>query len=1195
MMQSFSSVVGPNGSGKSNVIDAMLFVFGKRAKQLRLNKVSELIHNSSNHRDLEMAKVSVHFQEIIDVDDTGYEVVPNSQFVISRTAQRNNTSKYYIDDRGSNFTEVTNLLKEKGVDLDNNRFLILQGEVEQISMMKPKSQGPNDEGLLEYLEDIIGTNKYVEQIEAGAKRLEELSEIHVGMVHRVKMVEKDKDGLESAKNEAEASMLKEAEVLRWKGTLCQANLVDAERSAAKVKADISDAQAKLQAEQEKVAEQKKSLKELEDSFNGQDKSCKEVEAQVEACKKEFKEFERKDIKFREDIKHRKQKQKKVEDKVAKDKARIEEMEKENADSTEMIPKLEEEIVSMTEKLAEEEKQLEKLKETIREEAEVYRQDLAKSHAELEPWDKQINELKARIDVATAEGKLLENKHAAAAQHYEDALKSLEDIDKRLATKKQDLERMEASVVEHNSTAGRSREEEKALLAEEEQLSARIQAARSKVAEMRESLTSAQSQNTILKALQQARDSGRIPGIFGRLGDLGAIDAKYDIAISTACGALDYIVVETATSAQACVELLRAQNLGVATFLILEKQLHLQGEMNQRVQTPEGAPRLFDLVRVRDERLLPAFYFALRNTVVATNLDKGTRIAYGADRRFRRVVTLDGQLFESSGTMSGGGGRPRGGKMGTAVRDGGVSREALSTAERELDALVAQLTALRARIAEITATASRAEKALMLLETQIPKTKMEVEALHAQRKDIEKQLGALKEGAVANPAELARIAELKETIAGEQQQLQKVQKDSEKLRKQIADLQKKIDETGKDKLKKQKASVTKLQQGIDGNTSDINKRKVQITMNKKALQKTAKAITDGEKEAATLADELQEMTAGFKEIEKNAFVVHEKLAGLTELLKAKSDERDGVKDKYNKIKKAVDDLSSAQVDLQLKLDDMQNILKSWEEKIHYCNRKLEENDNAKGTFLTQAEGDANFIEALRKELHSTSADFPTTEEAQLQLSRVETQLKEMKPNLTAIAEYRKKLAEYNERVAELNKVAEERDQTRKEHEEVRKRRLTQFMEGFGIITMKLKEMYQMITLGGDAELELVDSLDPFTEGIVFSVRPPKKSWKNICNLSGGEKTLSSLSLVFALHHYKPTPLYVMDEIDAALDFKNVSIVAHYIKDRTKNAQFVIISLRNNMFELADHLVGIYKTDNCTKSLTIQPSSYAVQAA
>jgi structural maintenance of chromosome 4 len=136
---------------------------------------------------------------------------------------------------------------------------------------------------------------------------------------------------------------------------------------------------------------------------------------------------------------------------------------------------------------------------------------------------------------------------------------------------------------------------------------------------------------------------------------------------------------------------------------------------------------------------------------------------------------------------------------------------------------------------------------------------------------------------------------------------------------------------------------------------------------------------------------------------------------------------------------------------------------------------------------------------------------------------------------------------------------------------------------------------MITLGGDAELELVDSLDPFSEGIVFSVRPPKKSWKNISNLSGGEKTLSSLALVFALHHYKPTPLYVMDEIDAALDFRNVSIVANYIKERTKNAQFIIISLRNNMFELADRLVGIYKTNNCTKSITIDPKAFSNEVA
>ena len=172
--------------------------------------------------------------------------------------------------------------------------------------------------------------------------------------------------------------------------------------------------------------------------------------------------------------------------------------------------------------------------------------------------------------------------------------------------------------------------------------------------------------------------------------------------------------------------------------------------------------------------------------------------------------------------------------------------------------------------------------------------------------------------------------------------------------------------------------------------------------------------------------------------------------------------------------------------------------------------------------------------------------------------------------------------------ELSDVTKKRDTYKAQFEDLRKQRTDEFKEGFTLITRKLKEMYRMITAGGDAELEWADSLDPFSEGINFSVRPNKKSWKRISNLSGGEKTLSSLALIFALHYFKPSPLYVMDEIDAALDFKNVSIVANYIKERTRNTQFIIISLRNNMYELADRLVGIYKTHNCTKSVTVNPS-------
>jgi len=142
-------------------------------------------------------------------------------------------------------------------------------------------------------------------------------------------------------------------------------------------------------------------------------------------------------------------------------------------------------------------------------------------------------------------------------------------------------------------------------------------------------------------------------------------------------------------------------------------------------------------------------------------------------------------------------------------------------------------------------------------------------------------------------------------------------------------------------------------------------------------------------------------------------------------------------------------------------------------------------------------------------------------------------------LSVLAEYRRRVEEHTARSTDLAEAVGSRDTAKRRCEDLRRMRLEGFMEGFSLISLRLKEMYQMITMGGNAELELVDSLDPFSEGILFSVMPPKKSWKNISNLSGGEKTLSSLALVFALHHYKPTPLYVMDEIDAALDFRNVS--------------------------------------------------------
>ena len=288
---------------------------------------------------------------------------------------------------------------------------------------------------------------------------------------------------------------------------------------------------------------------------------------------------------------------------------------------------------------------------------------------------------------------------------------------------------------------------------------------------------------------------------------------------------------------------------------------------------------------------------------------------------------------------------------------------------------------------------------------------------------------------------------------------------------------------------------------------------------------------------------------------------------------------GMQEEYEKFKSVVAKVRTVEVEMNAQLEDYARSIKEnnarakhWDGKLQALREAVAE--AAQGEAAPSADGEeAPAGEVKLADLSDEELETLDAAELQAELTELEGTLKGMNSNLNAITEYRAREKEFRERVREFDEVTTQRDAQRSLYEQLRKQRLDDFMTGFKIIGMKLKEMYQMITLGGDAELELLDSLDPFSEGIVFSVRPPKKSWKNISNLSGGEKTLSSLALVFALHHYKPTPLYVMDEIDAALDFRNVSIVGNYIKERTRNAQALTPSgsppLRPSLLSIRPH--------------------------
>uniref|UniRef100_A0A8B9BJD0 Structural maintenance of chromosomes protein n=1 Tax=Anser brachyrhynchus TaxID=132585 RepID=A0A8B9BJD0_9AVES len=1125
----FSCIIGPNGSGKSNIIDAMLFVFGYRAQKIRSKKLSVLIHSSDEHMDIQSCSVEVHFQKIVDKEGDDYEVIPNSNFCVSRTAYRDNSSVYHINGKKSTFKDVGILLRSHGIDLDHNRFLILQGEVEQISMMKPKGQTEHDEGMLEYLEDLIGSARLKEPIQTLCRRVEVLNEQRGEKLNRIKMVEKEKDALEADKNKAIEFLSLENKMFKEKNKICQYYIYDLQKR-------IND----LEMQKEKTQEETKDINEksskLADEMKAKNKAVKELDKKlkkitefVEENKAKFTELDLQDVKVREKLKHAKSKTKKLEKQLQKDKEKVEELKNASSNSEKSISDATSKKELLEKAKDEEEEKLKKVMNSLQKETKGIQQEKEAKEKELMEFNKTVNEARSKMDVAQSELDIYLSRHNTAVSHLNKAKEALTSVSETLKERKAAIKDISAKLPKAEQELKEKENRLEKLGTDETEVKDLVRNLRQKVEEAKSSLAQNRSRGKVLEALLQQKKSGNIRGIYGRLGDLGAIDEKYDVAISSSCSALDYIVVDTIDIAQECVEFLKKTGIGVATFIALDKMAVWEKHL-KKIPTPENAPRLFDMVKIEDKTFRVAFYFALRDTLVVNTLEDASRIAFQKDKRWR-VVTLKGEVIEQSGTMTGGGNKVIKGRMGSSV------------------------------VIDVSEEENYSEQEVLL---------------KGQVKELEANV-------IATAPDKNKQKELEKIIDGYKKDYERVAEKAGKMESEVKRLHKLIIDTNNQKLKVHQDKLDKINKEIDEHTSAITKAQVAIKSAQRNLKKSEEAVLRTEKEIGDNEKEIKDLTEELTVLEDKATEVMNERRQAEEALPAVQEEHRSLLQQISAIQDDEHALQREALSVRLKIEQIDGHISTHQSKVKYWQKEIsklslhviEDKPPEELPVLSQEE-----LEAIK------DPDIITN-----QIALLEAQCHEMKPNLSAIAEFRKKEELYLKRVAELDEITNERDKFRQAFEDLRKQRLNEFMAGFNVITNKLKENYQMLTLGGDAELELVDSLDPFSEGIMFSVRPPKKSWKKIFNLSGGEKTLSSLALVFALHHYKPTPLYFMDEIDAALDFKNVSIVAFYIYEQTKNAQFIIISLRNNMFEIADRLIGIYKTHNTTKGVATNPKVIA----
>lgn len=850
--ESFSAVVGPNGSGKSNVIDALLFVFGFRASKMRQGKISALIHNSAAFPDLPYCEVEVHFQEVLDLPGEGYEILPDSQLIISRRAFKQNSSKYYMDGKETNFTAVTALLRDRGIDLDHKRFLILQGEVESISQMKSKAGNEHEDGLLEYIEDIIGTSKYKTPIDEAATELETLNDVCVEKNNRVQHVEKEKNSLEDKKNKALAYIRDENELSQKQSALYQIYMDECADNIRVTEEAILQMQELLNLELEKHEGSESGIKQLEKAYKRGMKEVETMEKEMQSLSKEMAKYDKESVKFEEKKKFLLGKQKKLEKSMQSTRLAASECESLVEKYAYDIEKKTAETTQLEKEMKSEEEELGSIREGLRGKTQGLSDQVTAKQRSLEPWDEKINKKLSSVAVAQSELDILRERSNAGAVLLEDAQGKVSSIEETLATKQNDLEERKAQKSTLEQEVAKLQHDLEKYSRREPEIRAHVSGARQKADEARVSLANTQNRGSVLTGLMRLKESGRIDGFHGRLGNLGTIDEKYDVAISTACPALDNMVVDSVEIGQHCIDYLRKNNLGRSNFILLDR---LPKRDLSSIFTPESVPRLFDLVQPREPKFAPAFYSVMQNTLVAKDLEQANRIAYGA-RRWR-VVTLDGQLIDVSGTMSGGGTRvARGGMSSKQVGD--TTKDQVTKLEGDLEETERKFQAFREKQQHVEAAIREKTDEVPRVETKIQKIMIEIDSANRSLADAERRVKELGAQHKPSKSDAGQAKALEQQISSLEEDIEGLRAEKGGIEEEIQTLQNKIMEIGGVKLRSQKARVDGLKEQISLLSEEISNAEVEKSKNEKLISKHQKSRSSSEKELEQVADDLDKL-------------------------------------------------------------------------------------------------------------------------------------------------------------------------------------------------------------------------------------------------------------------------------------------------------------------------------------------------
>ncbi|KAL4587005.1 hypothetical protein LXL04_011654 [Taraxacum kok-saghyz] len=1177
----FTAIIGPNGSGKSNLLDAISFVLGVRTSQLRGEQLKDLIYAFDDRERGQSGRRAL--VKLV------YRLEDGTELLFTRTITSAGGSEYRIDNRVVNWNDYNARLKSLGILVKARNFLVFQGDVESIACKTPKE-------LTALLEQISGSDEdksLYKDLEEKKGAAEEKCTI---AYQKKKTIIIDRKQKKVQKEEAQKHIHLQQELISLKKEHFLWQLFNIEN-------DVEKSNKEIQAERSSLQEITNELGGYENESRKKEKEQAKYRKEIDKREKKLEEKNNTFDKYQQELLKPKEEKFRLHAKLENTEKELEKRKEEKKNYIADIKKLQNDLMDINNQL-----------NNLQSEKGKLQFHLGDHHLEA------YNRIKEEAGVKTI--KLREEKEVHDKEQHADmeAEKNLEQNLQQLESRKQELEsqqdQTETRLKNILEAIDKHNKELKRLSQEQTDISKKLEDSKEKYKTMRDDISKLEDKLYELKAEKHENESDRkmletvealmclFPGVYGRM-SFEATQNKYKTAVKIAMGRFkDAVVVDNENTGKECVKYLKDHRLPSITFIplhsigvepIIGKLRALRGTARliyDVIQYPFYfycnywlAVFLFFLLYVLDK----AIQYAVGNTLVCDDLDEAKRLSWTGEGY--KVVTVDGILLTKAGTITV---FIRGDEKEEKSHKRGETHETIEGLKKEKEKLKAELQEMgsiremQLKESKVSEKISELQKKIYYADIEKEHTKEKHLKLKGEYTNIINEIGDTK----------PHLLEIRGKISSRKNKI-------ESLKNRINEIVDKIykrfsESVGVENIREYEENRLVSAEEMLSLRNQQSKIKCQLEYEKK--RDMGARITKLEESRNELKNKLLEVDERENQVKSIMEKATNEIATLKEEIKEWKSRLEVCEKELIEWKIKISSTTTNKTNLKKKIDAKENSITQLNSKKQDILDKCELDQITLPMDESAPVSVYDFSQLNRSYQCNTSPEEREKLEMEFKqkIGRTISKIEGMVLNIKALDQYDALQEKEKAAIKEFEEAKDEAKQIAMEFETVRTRRLARFMEAFNKISSNIEKIYKELTksrthpVGGSAYLNLENEDEPFLHGVNYTVMPPTKRFFEMEQLSGGEKTVAALALLFSIHSYKPSPFFILDEVDAALDNLNVARVAEFIRSKAydEGLQSIVISLKDSFYSKAQAMVGVYRDfkTGCSRTLTIDLTKY-----